>query len=133
MYATIAECSTYADGSLQHASVWAAADTQTRTRALTTATRRIDTVRLLLIESPLQQAIKDACCEEALFLLAMTPEDIERERLMAIGMVGRSAGDANEHAQQSVVQARATGGGGLLSPAARGLVAPLQRRRVAVV
>lgn len=69
------------------------------------------------------QAVKDATCEEALFLLELTDADYERQRLQAQGIVGRGAGDGNEYAQQSFVQQRATGAQGLWSSTARRLMA----------
>lgn len=106
---------------------WEKADDITREAALVTATRRIDMQRLRRKwtgPDNAPQAVKDACCEEALFMLAMSADDKVTQRKQTLGIVGASVGDANEYAQQSVVQARAQGAQRLLSPDARALLAP---------
>lgn len=75
-------------------------------------------------ETEVPQAVRDACCEEALFLLSMNAWDKQREKLHALGVAGTSLGDAHEYAQESVLKAKVLGGRRLLSPIARQLMAP---------
>lgn len=125
-YVTVDEANAYFTTRLD-AQPWEKADDQTRQAALVTATRRIDMQRLRrrwVGAEDAPQAVKDACCEEALFMLSMTDWDKTRRRQNELGVVSASVGDANEYAQQSVVQQLATGGLKLMSPAARQLLAP---------
>jgi hypothetical protein len=124
VYATIEECTAYADTSLEYADIWGAADEQKRTRALETASRHIDATPLIVIPAIVPDAMKNACCEEALFLLSMSDWDKTRLRENALGLVGQSMGDANEYSQQTVVQNIATKGIGVLSPIAKRMLRP---------
>src|SRR5690625_907240 len=125
-YVTVEQADDYMQMRL-YADAWNDADEQKRQVALVTATRRIDMQRLRrewtgYDDAP--QAVKGACCEEALALLSLTKQDRDREREHALGIVGTGLGDWNEYAQQSVVQRKATGGAGLISPEARQLLGP---------
>lgn len=160
------------------ADAWENADSETKAKALITATKRIDAQRFqgipkdpqqalqfprcyramdrqtatialelrdplmehrhlmlgaYLCETDVPQAVKDATCEEALYLLSMTAYQKKREREHELGMVGGGIGDANEYAQQTVIQRKATGGRGLYSPEARQLLAPYLAKSAVVV
>lgn len=134
-YVTAAEATQYFATRLD-SEAWEKADDLTRGAALATATRRINMQRLRRKwtgPDNAPQAVKDACCEEALFLLAMSADDKMTQRKQALGIVGASVGDANEYAQQSVVQARAQGAQRLLSPDARALLAPYKAGAATIV
>lgn len=78
---------------------WEEADDLTRQAALVTATRRIDMQRLRKTwtgpdDAP--QAVKDACCEEALALLSRTDEDKQRRAAQAQGVTSVRIGDVSE-------------------------------------
>ncbi len=76
----------------------------------------------LWCETEVPQAVKDACCEEALFRLAYTEYELHRERQHALGIVGGSVGRANEYSVQAIVQAKRKGFG--LCPDAYELLKP---------
>jgi len=120
---------------------WAEASEEKRDAALVTATRRIDMQRLRgrkadpsqplefprkyltgrgwMVEKEPPQAVKDATCEEALALLSETAGDRERRKLLELGIVSRTVGDASEAYRQD-----ARPPSDLLSPEARRLLAP---------
>lgn len=159
-YVDVAEADEYFAGRLD-ADAWEGSDTDTKAKALITATRRIDMQRLRgkkadpkqklqfprcyweplrqvesnrsnaddpfsggwWCEGEVPQQVKDACCEEALFLLQMTAWDKKRERQQALGVTGQAIGDANELYDSAVVRVRALEGRRLHSPEARRLLA----------
>jgi hypothetical protein len=136
-YVTIDEATTYLSSMLD-ANEWTSADNETKEKALISATRNIDREKLngkkysddQVLQFPrladgenIPQVVKDACCEEALFLLKMTAYQKKREMEHALGMVGASIGDASEYAQQSIVQQK-TKGRGVYSPIAKQLLKP---------
>lgn len=153
-YVDVAQATTYCADRLD-ADAWTNATEQQKSAALITATKRIDMQRLrgvkadsaqalqfprrypvdggYVVDEDVPQVVLDATCEEALFMLSLNAWDKQRERQHALGVVGQSVGDANEYAQQTVVQAKATGGQGLLSPVARQLLAPYMVRSTAIV
>lgn len=113
--ATIEECTAYADGSLQYAKVWEDADEQAQQRALETATRHIKATPMVIVPSTVPDGLKEACCEEALYLLSM---DSDRLSAMIAGVQSRSAGDASESYSAAAISA-ALGGHGVLSPVSK--------------
>lgn len=136
-YISVADANTYFEDRLD-ADEWINADDTVKAKALITATRSIDREPLIgkkysddqTLQFPrltdgasIPQIVKDACCEEALFLLQMTSYQKKREREHALGMVGASIGDASEYAQQSIVQQK-TKGRGVYSPIAKQLLKP---------
>lgn len=60
-------------------------------------------------ESAVPQAVKDAQCEQALWLLSLTTYDRERSRAHALGVIGGSIGNANEYSSAEIVKARMRG------------------------
>lgn len=97
-YVTIDEANAYFATRLD-AQAWERADDLTRQAALVTATRRIDMQRLRRRwtgpdDAP--QAVKDACCEEALALISRTAEDKLRESMQAQGVTSVTIGDTSE-------------------------------------
>lgn len=97
-YVTIEQANAYFATRLD-ANAWEEADDLTRQAALVTATRRIDMQRLRKTwtgpdDAP--QAVKDACCEEALALLSRTDEDKQRRAAQAQGVTSVRIGDVSE-------------------------------------
>ncbi|NLW89993.1 MAG: hypothetical protein GXY34_00105 [Syntrophomonadaceae bacterium] len=68
------------------------------------------------------KVVKDACCEQALFLLGLTDYERHRNKQQVLGMVGGSVGNANEYAGQS--QAQSNRRSTVLCPEARELLRP---------
>lgn len=123
------------------AEAWAEASTERQEAALVTATRRIDSLRLRgqkadprqvlafprrypsargwYVEYTVPEAVRMATCEEALALLSETAGDRERRKLLELGIVSRTVGDASEAYRQD-----ARPPSDLLSPEARRLLAP---------
>lgn len=60
----------------------------------------------LWCETEVPQAVIDACCEQALFLLSLTEYDRSRNRRHVLGVVGGSVGDANEYSAANIVRAK---------------------------
>ena len=106
-YVTIEEADTYFQGRL-HAEAWENAEPVKRQAALVSATRAID--RLTLAgrktdpdqplafprhpDTEVPQAVKDACCEEALALLVRG--DSQRRKLQAEGVTSVTIGSLSE-------------------------------------
>lgn len=141
-YVDVATATTYLADHIDGAS-WADATQQQQEAALVSATRAID--RLLLRGAPAEdgqslafprkemtgygwhvqravpQAVLDAVCEQALFLLSLTDYDRDRLRQHALGVIGGGIGAANEYSDTTLVrrnQAREP-----ICPAARQLLA----------
>lgn len=68
------------------------------------------------------QIVKDACCEQALFLLGLSDYERYRNKQNVLGIVGGSVGNANEYAGQS--QAQTNRRSTILCPEARELLRP---------
>lgn len=123
------------------AEAWAEASTERQEAALVTATRRIDSLRLRgqradprqalafprrypgphgwYVEYTVPEAVRIATCEEALALLSETAGDRERRKLLELGIVSRTVGDASETYRQD-----ARPRSDLLSPVASRLMDP---------
>lgn len=71
-------------------------------------------------DTDIPQVVKNACCEQALFLLGLTDYERHRNKQHVLGIVGGSVGSANEYAGQSQAQSnrRTT----ILCPEARELL-----------
>lgn len=76
------------------------------------------------------QVVKNACCEQALFLLGLTDYERHRNKQHVLGIVGGSVGTANEYAGQAQAQTnrRVT----ILCPEARELLRPYISRSVMI-
>lgn len=83
-------------------------------------------------EAETPQAVKDAVCEEALFLLSMTAWDKKRDRQQALGVVDMRIADTSESIDAAVARSKAFGGRKLMSPVAKQLMAPYLIRSVAI-
>ena len=128
-YVTLEEANSYFEGRL-HAAAWDNAQYGEREKALEMASRAID--RLPLAGRPagpaqghafprhpdteVPQAVKDACCEEALALLDRG--DSERRKLQAEGVASFTIGSLSETYRVGAM------GRGLLSPEAKELLRP---------
>lgn len=75
------------------------------------------------VEEVVPQAVKDATCEQALFLLSMTDYDRDRQRQHTLGMVGSGLGQANEYSAQAFVAQNRKGA--ILCPDARDCLRPV--------
>lgn len=120
-YVTVDEANAYFATRLD-AQSWEQADDLTRRASLVTATRRIDMQRLRKRwtgPSDAPQAVKDACCEEALALLSRTDDDKARASWQAQGVTSVSIGDTSESYDLNKAQR-----GDQLSPEAQQLLAP---------
>lgn len=85
---------------------WDSAPDTDKTKALATAERQVNTLRL----RPDVDTKKDyAIYEQALFLLEMTSYDRERQRAQALGIIGGSVGDANEYSSAEIVRRKMAG------------------------
>lgn len=129
-YVTVDEAKTYFAGRLNTAPFMASPPEQ-QAAALEQATRDLDRLRwrgqkadpnqpnawprvfprttsdygaIWASEAITPQEIKDATCEQALFLLSLTPYEWERRRQHVLGMVGGSVGSANEYSALALVQ-----------------------------
>lgn len=86
---------------------WDSASQIDREKALATAERQLNTLRL---RPDVDTKLKDyAIYEQALFLLEMTPYDRERQRAQALGIIGGSVGDANEYSSAEIVRRKMVG------------------------
>lgn len=146
-YISVEDASAYLGGSLSTAA-WDAATPDERERALIQATRQIDRLPLRgapaeegqalgfprrqitgygwAVQSAVPQAVLDAVCEQAAWLLTLTNYDHERLREHSLGVIGGSLGEANEYSDTTLVrrnQSREP-----LCPAARQLLAPFIAR-----
>jgi hypothetical protein len=82
-------------------------------------------------EDTVPQRVKDACCEQAMFLLSMTAFERARQRQQVFGIVDEGFGDANEAIHEDVVlQTRKRT---LLCPEARELMLPYLIGSVGIV
>lgn len=128
-YVTVEEAAAYFASRL-HSEAWVSAADGDKQKALTMATRAIDRTpirgrktdasqTLAFPRYPdieVSQAVKDACCEEAVALLERG--NSQRRKLQAEGVVSMSIGGLSE---TYVAGAR---GGGLISQEARELLRP---------
>lgn len=128
-YVTVQEGTTYFASRL-HAEVWTQASTCDKGKALDMATRAIDRTPLKGVKASydqanqfprypdmeVPQAVKDACCEEALAILERG--NSQRRRLQQEGVQSLSVGGLSE---TYVAGAR---GGGLISQEAKELLRP---------
>ena len=127
-YVTVEEAATYFASRL-HSEAWTSAVDADKEKALTMATRAIDRTPVKGVKSSydqanqfprypdtqVPQAVKDACCEEALALLERG--NSQRRKLQAEGVVSMSIGGLSE--------TYAVGSGrGLLSQEAKELLRP---------
>ena len=55
------------------------------------------------VEEEVPDAVKAACCEQALFLVGLTAYDRARQKGHAMGVIGGSLGPANEYSAQAFV------------------------------
>lgn len=81
-------------------------------------------------DTDIPQIVKDACCEQALFLLGLSDYERHRSKQHVLGIVGGSVGSANEYAGQSMVQTNRKNTP--LSPEARELLRPYLERSVKI-
>jgi len=128
-YVTLEEANTYFASRL-HAEVWTSATDTDKQKALDMATRAIDRTPLKGVkaswdqahqfprypDTEIPQAVKDACCEEALAILERG--NSQRRRLQQEGVASYSIGGLTE---TFVAGAR---GRGLISQEARELLRP---------
>jgi hypothetical protein len=143
-YVTTAEADQYFATRL-YADAWTGATELDKQKALETASRQIDrlplkgrktdTAQIMAFprypDTEVPQAVKDACCEQALFLLSLTEYERHRNKQHVLGVVGGSVGDANEYAAESLVKANRAGT--ILCPEARELLRPWLAGSVAIV
>lgn len=132
-YVTTKEAGNYFTSRL-HADSWQGAGSPDKSAALAMATRAIDRLVLKGRKADLQQtlafprhpdtgvpqAIKDACCEEALALLERG--DSQRRKLRSEGVVSVTVGSVSE--TYTLESGSSTVGAGLLSLEARELLRP---------
>lgn len=119
-YVTIEEANGYFAGRL-HSEKWDEATEENKQKAITTATKRIDMQRIAKTWDAAEdapQAVKDACCEEALALLTT---DMSRLARIAAGIDSVRIGDASESYSETAIR-RASSGEELLSPIAKQLL-----------
>lgn len=150
-YIDVPDASAYMADRL-HAEAWATASDDERAAALITATRAIDRLPLAgakadpgqrlafprmvrtaggwVADTDVPQAVRDAVCEQALFLLEMTQYERDRRRNHALGMIGGGIGQANEYSDTMLVR-RATENTPI-APAARELLRPYLARAVPI-
>jgi len=128
-YVTVEEANTYFSSRL-HTEAWTQASTCDKGKALAMATRAIDRTPLKGVkarydqanqfprypDTEVPQAVKDACCEEALAILERGNN--QRRKLQQEGVVSFSVGGLTE---TFVASAR---GGGLISQEAKELLRP---------
>lgn len=128
-YVTLEEANTYFESRL-HAEAWTNASDADKQKALEMATRAIDRTPLKGVkaswdqahqfprypDTEIPQAVKDACCEEALAILERG--NSQRRRLQQEGVQSLSVGGLSE---TYVAGAR---GGGLISQEAKELLRP---------
>mgnify|MGYP001293305334 CR=1 FL=1 len=129
VYVTVEEANTYFASRL-HAEAWNAASAGDQQKALDMATRAINRTPLKGVkasydqanqfprypDTEVPQAVKDACCEEALAILERGNN--QRRKLQQEGVVSFSVGGLTE---TFVASAR---GGGLISQEAKELLRP---------
>jgi hypothetical protein len=106
MAITVAEADAYFATRL-HSDAWDQADHTTKAKALATAERHINALRLR--EDADQQARTEAICEQALWLLSATAYQRTREAEMARGIIGGGVGDANEYSSDMIVRKKMAG------------------------
>ena len=137
-YVTVQEGTTYFASRL-HAEAWTAASAGDQQKALTMATRAIDRTPLKGVkntydqanqfprypDAEVPQAVKDACCEEALAILERGNN--QRRKLQQEGVVSYSIGGLTE---TFVAGAR---GRGLISQEARELLRPWLLGAVSII
>jgi hypothetical protein len=115
------------------AAPWHEASVDMRERALVTATRRIRLTPMLIIEATPQQGVLDACCEEALHILATSDAASASAARALNGVTSRTAGDASESYDVATVRELARGVRGPASPVAKAMLDALKVRRVVIV
>jgi hypothetical protein len=156
-YVSEADASAYFATSLFSAE-WDAAFTETREKALITATRRIDMQvfngvkasldqplefpRALgvhirpnlvpLIDTEVPQAVIDATCEEALALLRVTKMDNRNYDLVRLGISSYELGDSSQQFNEKIML-RLLDGQELLSPVAKRLLKPYLAGAVEII
>jgi len=91
---SVTEAADYFAGRL-HTDSWDVASAADRQKAISQATRQIQTLNFQ--SRPRPDIITAAVCEQALFLLNMTVADLERYRARQLGTTYRQAGDASEN------------------------------------
>lgn len=123
LYATVEDTTAYAEGSLEGYAAWTAASAALRLRAVTTASRHIEAIPMLVLETPVQETIETVCMEEAVFLITMLAEDWRRLRKTSIGVQNESLEEVSES-----VFPTAGRGHDLLSPVARQMIKPYIQR-----
>lgn len=74
-------------------------------------------------ELEVPRAVKDATCEQALFLLSMTAYDRDRQRQHTLGLIGAGVDGVHEHSTQALVSQNRKGA--ILSPNARDCLRPV--------
>ena len=135
-YVTVEEATAYFASRL-HSEAWTSAVDAARQKALTMATRAIDRTPVKGVkasydqanqfprypDTEIPQAVKDACCEEALALLERG--DSQRRKLQAEGVVSMNIGGLSE--TYAVGSSK-----GLLSQEARELLRPWLLRAVMI-
>src|SRR4051812_18433186 len=106
------------------ADAWDTAEAATKAKALVTATRDIDRRGFLgkraatdqvlqfprcqmtaggwVCDDTFPQAVLDATCEQALFLLGMTAYERDRKRQHTLGVIGGSIGSTNEYSSDAI-------------------------------
>lgn len=90
-----------------HSEAWESASAETKAKALATAERQINTLKLRRDVDMV--AKQNAIYEQALFLLQLTPYDIERQKAQALGVIGGSIGNANEYSSAEIVRSKMQG------------------------
>ncbi len=110
---TIAEAQNYFNERL-NTEAWDLATSENKTKALAQAERDINNVNLTAIPG---DVLIHAICEQAIFLLSLTPADMERRRAIAIGVKFRNVKDAREdYYSRSNISLLATEAEALLTP-----------------
>lgn len=79
-------------------------------------------------DTDIPQVVKEACCEQALFLLSLTDYERHRNKQHVLGIVGGSVGSANEYAGQT--QAQTNRQSTVLCPEAREILRPYFPKKV---
>jgi hypothetical protein len=108
-----------------HSAAWEQATDTERLRALATAGRQVGALDLAVgVDAPPIRVLREAICEQALWLLEHSGADRERARAIAGGVTSRRVGDAGESYSE-----RKAGQHGTLAPEASAILGPYLRRR----
>lgn len=117
---TLEQAQEYFDAHL-HAEAWGSS-TSNQERALKQAEREITRLPL---SRPHSSALRDAICEQALWLLEQTSEDMGRRKAIEGGVTSRSIGDTSESYRESSIRRDAHE----IAPKAMAILKPYKMRR----